>query len=422
MNAREAAFTAILASMKQERYVAHSLEEWHRRERPSSQDYAFAMELASGTVRMALALDHIAASFSTHQKINVKPKERALLRMAVYQHCYMDRVPLYAIVNESIALAKKYCHSTFSGFLNALLRKMGESEPSLPSGETVDDLSILYSYPGYFVDKLMKAYGPEAAREILSAGNSPSKTMVRVRPGVDISAEAFKFLNPVTDGGVPVAILSKTASLAAIVAMPEVYIQNATPVALVAELAQRTKLPGNILDLCASPGGKLLAAHDMFPGVPLFANDVSEEKIARLSENLKKYSVQAELSIGPGEAYVSGGRTFDLIILDVPCSNSGVLNKRPEARWRLSSEAVEQLAAKQRALIDHAAKLLSPGGAIWYLTCSILEDENEARVKEAAATHGLALEYVKTILPNREGWDGGFAALLRKVPMEGKSP
>jgi 16S rRNA (cytosine967-C5)-methyltransferase len=414
MNAREAAYLAVSASMKHERFVSQSLEEWNRREHPSSLDYAFALELASGTVRMALSLDHIAAGFSTNNKINVKLKERALVRMAVYQYCYMDKVPLYAIVNESIVLAKKYCYKTFAGFLNALLRKMGESSPSLPSGETPEDISILYSYPRYFVERLVKAYGDDVARDILSAGNAPSRTMVRVRPGVDISNEAFKFLNPITEGGMPVAVLSKAASLAAIASMPEVYIQNATPVALVAELAQRTGKPNSILDLCASPGGKLLAAHDMFPAAALYANDVSEEKMVRLAENLKKYAVEAKLSIGPGERYELDGRTFDLIILDVPCSNSGVLNKRPEARWRLSEEAVAQLEIKQRSLIAHAAKLLAPGGTIWYLTCSILKEENEVMIKEESALHGLVMEYAKTVLPNKEGWDGGFAALLRK--------
>lgn len=414
MNAREAAYLAVLSSMRQEKYIAQSLEEWYRLDKPSSLDYAFAFELATGTVRMALALDHIAEGFSTNRKINVKPKERALLRLAVYQYCYMDKVPLYAIVNESIVLAKKYCYKTFAGFLNALLRRMGESSPTLPTGESVDGISILYSYPAYFVERLVATYGINSAKEILSAGNTPSKTMVRVRPGVDISTEAFKFLNPATESGIPVAILSQAASLAAIASMPEVYIQNATPVALVAELGQRTSAPGTILDLCASPGGKLLAAHDIFPKADLFANDVSEEKLKRLSQNLKKYSVEATLSVGPGEHYALDGRVFDLIILDVPCSNTGVLNKRPEARWRLNRETVDQLMEKQQALIGHAAGLLSPKGAIWYLTCSILKEENELMVNRAAAAHGLVVEYTKAILPDREGWDGGFAALLRK--------
>lgn len=414
MKAREAAYLAVLASMKQERFISQTLEEWYRSYHPTSQDYAFALEIASGTVRMALALDHIAAGYSTGKKLDVKLKERALVRMAVYQYFYMDRVPLYAIVNETVAIAKKYCFRTFAGFLNALLRKMGESPPALPDGDAIDDLATLYSYPVYYVERLLKEYGSDTTREILALGNLPPKTMVRVRPGVNIDVEAFNLLKPASNEHLPVAVLSKTASLSAIAASPEVYIQNATPVALVAELGAHTRRPSAILDLCASPGGKLLAAHDMFPGVELFANDLTEEKVARLRQNLEKYSLEAQLSVGPGETYEANGKKFDLIILDVPCTNTGVLNKRPEARWRLSHEAVEELLIKQKALMQHAVELLAPGGVIWYLTCSILKEENEQAVREAADSHGLVLDYIKTILPDREGWDGGFAALLRK--------
>jgi 16S rRNA (cytosine967-C5)-methyltransferase len=275
-------------------------------------------------------------------------------------------------------------------------------------------MSILYSYPQFYVARLLEEYGSDTAREILALGNLPPKTMVRVRPGVNIDIEAFNLLKPVSNEHLPVAVLSKTASLAAIAASPEVYIQNATPVALVAELGARTPRPSAILDLCASPGGKLIAAHDMFPGVELFANDITEEKVARLRQNLEKYSLEAHLTVGPGETYEMNGKKFDLIILDVPCTNTGVLNKRPEARWRLSREAVEELLIKQKALMKHATELLAPGGVIWYLTCSILKGENEQVVREAADSHGLILDYIKTILPDREGWDGGFAALLRR--------
>lgn len=412
MNAREAAYTALLASLRQEAFITHSLEKWRHAQHPSQLDFGFAYEIAAGSARMALALDYVAAQLSTKKKLDLKAKERALLRTAIYQYYFMEKVPLYAIVNESIEIAKKYCHQTFVSFLNALLRKFADNHPDLPIGKLPAELSIRYSYPEYYVKALIRDFGPQTAEELLSVGNAPPKTMARVRPGVDIGTDAFKFLRPQEASGIPIAIIDKAASLAALAELPEIYIQNATPVALVALLAERTKTPERILDLCASPGGKLLAAHDLYPHAKLFANDVSQEKLLRLSHNLRKYGVQADLTCGPGEAYESQER-FDLIILDVPCSNSGVLNKRPEARWRLTPEALAALEQTQRSLIQHAKTRLSPSGVIWYLTCSILKEENEQLTHSVCQQTGLQMEYSHTILPNKEGWDGGFAALLR---------
>lgn len=414
MNAREAAYIALLAFLRQDTFIIHSLEEWKRSESPSQLDFAFAYELAAGAARMALAVDYIAAQLSTEKKLHLKTKERALLRTAIYQHMFMEKVPLYAIVNESIEIAKKHCHKTFTSFLNALLRKLADSRPSLPEGNTPKELSIRYSYPEPFVKALIRDYDLQTAKDLLAIGNTSPRTMARVRPGVDINKTALKFLLPQETSGLPIAIIDKAASLSALAERPEIYIQNATPVALVALLAERTQTPIRILDLCASPGGKLLAAHDLYPQAKLFANDVSADKLLRLSHNLRKYGVQADLTCGPGEAYESQDQ-FDLIILDVPCSNSGVLNKRPEARWRLTSEALDELRQTQLRLIHHAQTLLSPDGVIWYLTCSILKEENEQLMHSACRQNELQLDYFHTILPNGEGWDGGFAALLKRL-------
>lgn len=412
MTAREAAYLALLASLKQEEFISRSLERWMCRENPSKQDYAFAYEIASGAARMALALDHIGAQLSTNQKLSLKVKERALLRTAIYQYYFMEKVPLYAIVNETIEIAKKYCHKTFVSFLNALLRRLDENQYSLPSGNQPRDLSIRYSYPLIFVNALVSDYGHETAEGVLKAGNIPPKVMVKVRPGVHLNSKAWHFLKPLAETVLPVAIVEKNTSMAMLGDSSQVYIQNVTPVALVVALAERSRRPERILDLCASPGGKLLAAHDLYPQAKLFANDVSQEKIQRLSHNLMKYGVEADLSCGPGEIYQSHEK-FDVIILDVPCSNSGVFNKRPEARWRLTAESLQELKDIQMKLLGHAAGLLSPGGVVWYLTCSILCKENEELLKEACARFGLVIEYSQTVLPNEDGWDGGFGALLR---------
>lgn len=412
MNTREAAYIALLASMRNEAFISHSLQKWMHSDSPDKLDFAFAYEIASGSARMASALDYLASKLPANKKISLKVKERALVRTAIYQYCYMEKVPLYAIVNETVELAKKYCHRTFSSYLNALLRRLEDHLPAFPAGNGPDQLSIRYSYPLYFVEALIADYGKELAEKILIAGNTPPKVMARIRPGFTMAVSRFKLLGPENDPSVPMTIIDKGDSFSGLSEMEEIYIQNITPASLVASLAQRTKPPAIILDLCASPGGKLLAAHDRFPTAKLFANDVSPEKILRLSQNLVKYKVEADIVCGPGENYPSG-RRFDLIILDVPCSNSGVLNKRPEARWRLTAEALENLGLIQLRLLEHAANLLAPDGVIWYLTCSILKGENEELVEQVMKRLGLTVDYSRTMLPNKNGWDGGFCALLR---------
>ncbi len=292
-----------------------------------------------------------------------------LLRSALYQVYYMDRLPLYAVANESQEIAKKYCHPSFAKFLNAILRK--EEKVTLPE----EDLAVFYSYPEPLVADFIKQFGREKTIEILKIGNASPKTTARRRPGcemVTVTADQIK----------------------AISNDPNYYIQNGTPVQLMHTLAKEIKrAPETILDLCAAPGGKTLLAHDLFPEAKLFANDVSENRLSRMRENFSKYGLDVEVSCQDGTSFVSDQK-FDLVIIDAPCGNSGVLNKRPEARWRGNDELV----MLQKKLIDHALTLLNDGGVIWYLTCSILDVEN----------HGEGV----LILPSSEATDGGFGAIL----------
>jgi 16S rRNA (cytosine967-C5)-methyltransferase len=413
MKTREAAYLALLASLRQEGFILHTLEKWQTIHHPSPADFAFAQEIAFGSARLALSLDYLAAQLSSQGKLSLKLKEKALLRTALYQYLFMSKVPIYAIVNETIEVAKKHCHSTFVNFLNALLRKLADSNlssASLPQGTSPEELSIRYSYPISFVDALIAQYGLNPTLSILEAGNAVPQTMVRLR-----SKEMMKTLDPalhpLPDTNSLMALVSPKASLSTITTSPHYYIQNSTPATLVNGLAKLTTHPKTILDLCASPGGKLLAAHDQFPEAELFANDISQEKIDKLSQNITKYDLSVTLSCGLGENYTSNS-LFDLIILDVPCSNSGVLNKRPEARWRLNPEALQELEKKQLDLLKHASKFLAPGGCIWYMTCSILKEENEWLIEQFCKSTGMKCLFTKTCLPNLSGGDGGFGCLL----------
>jgi 16S rRNA (cytosine967-C5)-methyltransferase len=409
MQAREAAFLALLHSLRGDRFINEVLEQWRKTENPTSQDFNLAREIAYGSARMALALDYLAKELTPKKTFTLKLKEKALLRTAFYQSYFMDRIPQYAIVDETLKVAKNYCHKTFSGFLNAILRKIGQVPLELPKGDSMDALSIRYSYPLFFIEQLVRSYDLLLAKKIMEEGNQPASTFVRIRPGAP--RNSLEGLDVILEEPCAMALLKDPQLIPTIATSPDFYIQNITPSVLIANLAKELSPPQRILDLCASPGGKTIAVHDSFPKAELYANDISEEKLKRLSENFSKYHLNVHLSCSLGENYTSS-KLFDLIILDVPCSNSGVLNKRPEARWRISKQALDELAAMQWKLIKNARSLLAPGGEIWYMTCSILPCENEELAYKACLDFNLKMRTSENILPH-DNWDGGFACALR---------
>jgi 16S rRNA (cytosine967-C5)-methyltransferase len=406
-NARDAAYSALRTCAKEEGFLQDSINAWAKEEGPSSRDIAFAYELAYGVERRKLTLDYIAEGLASKGKLKLKLKERVLVRMALYQYFFMDKVPTFAIANEMLELAKKHCHSNFSKFLNALMRNLPEALPNLPSSNNVEDLSIMYSYPQYYIQSLLEVYGTEKATELLQLGNKPGATFIRLRPGTATPKGCETYPKNIP----PMAVLKNRKNLESISQSSEYYIQNITSAHLIKELSKHTKSPERILDLCAAPGGKILATYDLFPNATYHANDISEKKLALLESNFKKYDVNIHLHTSLGQDFTSEEQ-FDVVIIDAPCSNTGVLNKRPEARWRLDSKSILECIEMQKSLIKNSIQLLKDGGQIWYMTCSILKTENEELVKEVCQEHGLNAKFSKTILPTADGWDGGFAAIL----------
>ncbi len=409
-DAREAAWQALSVAFSGKGFASDTLDKWKRTTAPSDADFRFAQELAYGCLRLALALDYMAAQISSRKKLSLKLKEKIVLRMGLYQCCYMTRVPAYAAIYETVNLSNKICHPSFSSFLNAILRKAVQSAPPLPSGDTPEELSIRFSYPELFIKKIVAFCPLDIAKEIFLTGNEPGPLFVRIRS----KNAVCPFLERFSDEP-PMGILKDSDKLPLISSSPEFYIQNITPAFLIQELCKQWNRPPpmQILDLCSSPGGKLIAVHDQFPSAELYANDVSQEKMKVLSSNLQKYGISAQITCGQGQHYRSD-TLFDIVILDVPCSNSGVLNKRAEARWRLTEAHLRELEHTQKELVVHAKSLLKPGGEIWYMTCSLLPEENENLIQEICLKEELKIQWQKPLLPNRQGWDGGYACALQK--------
>lgn len=390
-NPREAAFLALCAVHRnQDLFLSHFLKNWQKDAAPSSRNAHLAQELAFGTERRLLTLDAIARKISARSTLPDKLKEKMLLRLAIYQHLFLDRIPAHAIVSEMVELAKKYTDGRFVRFLNAALRRLVEGSWEISK----EDKSLFYSYPPFFIQKLIKEYGEKATDEMLEVMNTPPVLMARRRWE---KKDAFAPIQSVEE------IKDDSAY----------YIQNKTQPTLLMELAEGCQ-PKKILDLCSAPGGKLILFQELFPDAKLTANDASEKRLVRLEENLNKYKVSAQITCHRAEEYPQTDK-FDLILLDAPCSNSGVLHKRPEARWRIDAKHLKEIKEIQWRALQRAVSLLEAGGHIWYMTCSILAEENEEQIERACSSLSLTVARGPfKRLPDKEGWDGGFACSLRK--------
>lgn len=286
-----------------------------------------------------------------------KLKERVILYLALYERFFMKTAP-HAWQNEWIEVAKKTTHPLFVKFLNQYLHK-------LPETLTFKEEE---AYPPFFRNRF-----PDA---VYKAMNRPAPLFVRDR--LEKTFIQTDDLSPYLDSD-------------------RTYIQNPTPFHLIEALSQKITPPKTILDLCANPGGKTIALHEFFPDAAFFVNDLKEGR--EMKDNFSRLKIDAHFTQGDALLYPET-TLFDLVILDAPCSNSGVLNKRPEARHRLTEASLAELHALQIKLWEKAQRL---GKQVAYMTCSILEEENEMPLEAA---------YSKTILPDAAGLDGGYLGLF----------
>lgn len=416
-NPRLAAFIIVFHSYYHQCFCQDLLHTWKKHNNPKTKDLNFCQRISMGVLQRWSTLEKVALAHSSKRKLSLKGKEKVLLFLGLYQKLFLDRVPLYSILDEGGKLNYQYASQFFSNFYTACIQKADEKDLQQPKtffGSS--DLAEYYSFTPFFIQVLQRHFQTNEIKSILTALNQHPKVHIRSRKA--------GFQPPKTPliYEKPFAVFEKKSdeSLEQFLTK-DFYIQNLSPIQLVCELCDLLEQdPKNVLDLCASPGGKAFLIHDLFPKASLTLNDVSESKIETLKENLARLETQAECHIGKGEDFPESNK-YDLIVLDVPCSNSGVLNKRPEARWRLKAQAdLDPLLETQKNLLTKASHLVSDEGAILYCTCSILPEENRKQVQAFLKEHP---EYLlvkdRLILPSEKtGQDGSYGALLEKAETE----
>ena len=400
---------------------------------PTNRDVRFARQLVLGVVRWQKRLDWIIATCCTRPVAQLSPWARHILRLGVYQLFWLDRVPQSAAVHTSVELAKHLTHRGIASLVNAVLRNLLRQRAPVcypdPRQTPTRYLAVYHSHPEWLVERWVGRWGREIAERVLVANNQPAELNIylnRLRPSRALVAE----LDLVPVGSRPGFYRATNgAALFASRAYQQGQFQVQDPNAGLA-VALLDPQPGErLLDLCSAPGGKAVqAAIAMADRGWVVATDISLPRLKRVRENARRLRLHAIRPVAR-DGTTPGCGVFDRVLADVPCSATGVLGRRPDARWHRKPTELAALTARQQVLIQRAYEHLRPGGVLVYSTCSLEEEENEAIVErflyqtptarlERADAHfpaqPYAGRYVLTI-PGQHAGDGSFAARIRKV-------
>jgi 16S rRNA (cytosine967-C5)-methyltransferase len=409
--ARRVAYAVIRRVFEQGAYADRALHGEARGLDP--RERALAMRLAYGTVQRRLSLDHVVEQLA-RPVAQLDPPTLAALRLGLYQLAFLDNAAPHAIVGESVELAKG--HRGGHGLVNAVLRRaLREGIPPLPADDTPHGAAIAHSYPPWLVELWWERFGPHDTRALLRAGNEPGELALRVNTLVTSPQEVLEQLDvPAAPAGgeLPEGLVIEGAfdAHAHPLYRQGAYVAQSRAAMLVARALDPQ--PGErVLDLCAAPGGKTthLAAlmDDEGEIVAVERHPKRAQALARTCERMRASSIDVRTS--DARRFVTEA-PFDRVLVDPPCSGLGTLQGHPDLRWRMTPEAIAQLATTQAAILDAAANALRPGGALVYSTCTLSPAENEAQVAASA----LQVKSERLVLPHRDRTDGFYIAQLSR--------
>ena len=374
----------------------------------STLDRALFMEIFYGAIRFRRTLDFLIGKLRDEEPDS---RTRQALRMGLYQ-LLRTRIPRHAAVNETVNTAGRS-----RAVVNAVLRRYLREEKALLQSLEDAPLGVRLSHPEVLVTRWTRQFGAPDTARLCEWNNNPADILIRVN---ELKVSLGELMR--AGGGQPVEmhplmLRMETLPIPWIVS-GLCYVQDPSTLIACELLAPR---PGErVLDACAAPGGKTSYLAQLMKNEGcILACDVSEERLTRMRGNLERLAVtnvevqRADWLRAPPSHKEIG--KFDRILLDAPCSNTGVIRRRVDVRWRLKGEDFERMPAVQIGLIKNLATLLKPGGALVYSTCSMEPEENAHLVRRVAAeAPGLTYVSARQTLPFRDKVDGAFAALFTR--------
>jgi 16S rRNA (cytosine967-C5)-methyltransferase len=395
--------------------------------RLSPVDRGLCHELVCGVVRWQATLDCLIAR-KTMPGREQRPALQNLLRLGLYQIFWLDRIPPHAAVHETVEQAKRAGYGHQAGFINAVLRgylrETGEIKKILADMK-ISQPALGWSHPEWLVDKWRKHFGDEKTRQLLEWNNTPPKTFARVNT---LKTDAGKLVERWREENVEYEFFTRDwtgENLAfELKAHPPLnslpsfrdgwfYLQD--PSTLLAPALLGAQPGETILDLCAAPGGKTtFIAQLMDDTGKIVAQDLAPDRLKLIRENCARLGVTCVEAALPSTINHQLSTGFVRILIDAPCSNTGVMRRRVDLRWRISPEEILRLQKAQIELLKQAAAKLKPGGVLVYSTCSLEPEENSDVVKAFLREHqDFNLETERQLLPFADGVDGAYVARLK---------
>ena len=423
MNGRDLAL-----SMLKEIYAGNEFSHILLRQVLDKYDYlegsekAFIKRLTEGTLERTMELDYVINQFSNTPVNKMKPLIRALMRMSVYQILYMDSVPDSAVCNEAVKLAALHKFTSLKGFVNGVLRNIvrNKQQISYPDKEKefTQYISVVYSLPTWMAEHFIKEYGKEKAEKICAGLLQERPVTVRLKEQIK-AEEKEQLLENWKQQGIKVQqhsylpyayVLEKTEGIKNMAGFEDGVFQVQDVSSMMVSHVAGIEPGMQILDVCAAPGGKATHAAEKLNGTgQVVARDLTEYKVNYILENADRLQL-LNLWAEEWDACVfdeTKEEWADVVFCDVPCSGLGVMGKKRDIKYRLTSDNLKEVQGLQQQILSTVWKYVKKGGILMYSTCTVNCEENEKQVKWIVENFPFEVVSVKNELPEELKADEG---------------
>lgn len=406
----------------------------------SGQERQQANEYIQGILRRKSYLDFLISEYSSVDLEEMKPLFKNILRLGMYDLLFMDSTPDYAAINEAVEIAKHEMSSKTGDLVNAVLRKIQRDVDNLPrpnSENRTELIATTFSHPEWMVERWVKKYGEREAFQLMQANNKRPEFYIRVN-NLKTSEKNFKLR--LEKSGIEYEESEwlpgyfKVSSVAEIRAkgwFEKGLCQVQDIAAGFAPTILDPQPTEKVYDLCGAPGTKTIVLADMMKNEgSILSVDENGERISKIAENVTNYGAE-NVKIQRADIREVRFKLVDAVLLDAPCSGTGVLSKRADLRWRRTPEQLQEFIKLQEELLDAAGNMVSKGGRLVYSTCSLEPEENMEQIEKFLKEYdNFELENLEDFLPeevlaedglsyqtypHKHNCDGHFGVLLKRV-------